>query len=419
MVYSSYRLIELINKLNKGINMTGSNSDSLQKANRNLVLSLMRKYIITTRADIAEQTGLKGATITNIISDFIDAGIIIETGFVEGKKGRRSIGISLNDKDFQVIAIRLSRLDFKIGIYDLHGQLEIVEAVPVNVESGVPSIIKRMKESIVRFKSRNNKQTLAIGIALPGPYMKTDNTILQISGFPGWEGINLEDDIESEFGIPTCVEHDGKASALAEWWYGSYSGFNSNLLNVIAGQGNGIGIISQGKIFSGAHGTAGEFGHSTIFFDGPKCACGNKGCLDMYCSTLVLRNNIQSRVADHPESILYGSKYITNDKIAEAVNKEDPFVLEEVRKVARYLGYGLVNAINIIDPDLVVIGDELSFIGKDVFLDEIKRTIWERTLPVYRKKIRIVLSSLSESILLGAMSVGIEKAFHEMKFMEQ
>lgn len=418
MVYSNYKLTELINKFDEGICMTGSNSDSLQRSNRELVLSLMRRCMVTTRADIVEQTGLKGATITNIIADFIDAGIIVETGFVEGKKGRRSIGISLNDKDFQVIAIRLSRLDFKIGLYDLHGRLENVESISINVELGVPSIIDKMKESIMRFISRNKRETLAIGIALPGPYMKTDNTILQISGFPGWEGINLEGDIESEFGIPTCVEHDGKASALAEWWYGSYSGFSENLLNVIAGQGNGIGIISRGRIFSGAHGTAGEFGHSTIFFDGPECACGNRGCLDIYCSSLVLRRNIMENIGEHPESVLYGCSDLTNDEIGKAVVVKDAFVIEEVRKIARYLGYGLVNAINIIDPDLVVIGDELSFIGKDVLLEEVKRTVWQRTLPVYRKKIKIVLSSLSESILLGAMSVGIEKAFHAMKFME-
>jgi len=397
---------------------SGANSDSLQQMNRNLVLSLMRRSHVTTRADIAKATGLKGATITNIVADFITAGIIVETGSVEGGKGRRSIGISLDNDKFQIIAVRLSRLNFKIRIYSLHGESLYGESIAIDMNSDVRLTIDLMKAKLREFLAMNTRTTLAIGIALPGPYMKSKNTILQISDFHGWEGVNIAEEIESEFKIPTAVEHDAKSSALAEWWYGSYSGSSSTLLNIIAGQGNGAGLISHGNIVSGAHGTAGEFGHCSISFDGPLCDCGNHGCLDLYCSTRVLKNTIQNKIKEYPESLLYG-KPLNEESIALAVSLGDPLAVQEVRNVSRYLGYGFVNAINIYDPDLIVVGDELANIGGDILLEEVRNVVHERVLPGLSGEVEIVISTLQEPILLGAMTVAMDKVFHEMEFMKK
>jgi len=396
----------------------GANSDSLQQMNRSLVLSLMRKSHITTRADIVKKTGLKGATITNIVADFIKAGIIIETGSVEGEKGRRSIGISLDNDIYQIIAVRISRLNFKIRIYSLHGENLYGKSFEIDTNSDVKGIIDSIKLRIQEFLTVFPRKTLAIGIALPGPYMKSKNSILQISDFHGWEGINIAEEIESEFMIPTAVEHDAKSSALAEWWYGSYEHTSSILLNIIAGQGNGVGVISNGKILSGAHGTAGELGHCSIFFDGPLCDCGNHGCLDLYCSSRILKKNVKEKIKDMPDYYLF-DKQINEETLASAVQKGDSLVIEEVRKISKYLGYGIVNAINIYDPDLIVIGDELANIGKNILLDEIRTIINERVLPGLSGEVKIVLSKLQEPILLGAMTVAMDKVFHEMKFMEK
>ncbi|MDX9915509.1 MAG: ROK family transcriptional regulator, partial [Sphaerochaeta sp.] len=241
---------------------SGANQDDMQQMNRVLVLSLLRKSSITTRAELAKSTGLKRATITNIISDFIQSGIVKETGFIEGEKGRRSIGISLNGEQNKIIAIRLARIYFSIALFDITGEKYTRKQVPINFIEGADHALRLMKHEIKDLLDSND-HIMAIGIALPGPYLKNENKIGQISDFPGWEGVDIIDELQNQFQIPTYAEHDGNAATLAHWWLGDYGATeHSVLMSVLAGQGPGIGLIENGRLFQGGHGCSGELGHT-------------------------------------------------------------------------------------------------------------------------------------------------------------
>ena len=388
----------------------GANHDDLQRMNRVLVLSFIRKHGVTTRADLSKLTGLKRATISNIINDLIACGIVKETGFIEGNKGRRSIGVAFNGVKNKIIAIRLSRAYFIISVYDIAGGQHYYKQVPVSFADGADITLNRIKEGIHNVLAQH-KKIATIGIALPGPYIKSENEIGQISDFPGWEGINIVKEIEQEFNIPTCAEHDGKASALAEWWFGNHTTFSSNtvLMSVLAGHGTGIGIISKGEIFQGANGCAGELGHTSIKYDGPLCACGNRGCLDLYCSSLIYLKILREKLPQHPNSVLHGNN-ITFESAKNALLKSDPFAVEELKKMGTMFAYGLVNAINVYDPNIIVIGDDFGRLGGQLLLDTVKETVKERILPSIYKNLSITMSALEDSILLGAMVVATDMA---------
>lgn len=393
----------------------GANHEVLQQINRVLVLSILRNKKVTTRAEIAKMTGLQRATITNIINDFIRCDIVRETGIMDGVKGRRCIGITLNGARYSVIAIRLARMHFTIGLFDVTGSCQQKKKVPLNMMDGSRVAMEVMEKEIR--KLLDNRDVISIGIALPGPYLKTENRIAHISDFPGWENVDVSAELEERFHIPVLIEHDGNASTLAEWWFGGHCSRNKVLLNVIAGQGNGAGVIQDDRLFVGGHGFAGELGHTSISFDGPKCGCGNHGCLDLYCSSIVLLRNIRSEIEDHPESLL-AKQPLTKENVAAAAAAGDKLAVQEIQKMGRFLGYGIVNAINTYDPDVVVIGDEMAAIGGEILLRSVRESVKKRVLPILYDNLEIKLSELEDSILLGAMAVAIDNAFQELRFIK-
>ena len=397
---------------------SGANSSDLQQMNRILVLTLLRKFKSTTRAELARITGLKRATITNIINEFIDCKIVKEIGITDGEKGRRSIQIGIDPGERRVVAIRLARKYFTVGLFDILGNIFLKESTPLNFRDGSEYAMKLIKKKVHEFCDGNDN-IFAIGVALPGPYLKTEDRIVQISEFPGWENISIVKELQDEFRIPVYAEHDSNASALTEWWFGSSApsvDSDSVLLNIIAGQGVGAGLVQNGVIYHGRHGIAGELGHTSIDYKGRKCACGNRGCLDLYCSSIVLIQNIQEHLPDYPDSVLQ-SRDITLPNIKQAIQQGDELAIHEIRSMSRFLGVGIANAINVYDPDVVVIGDELADVGGEYLLQEVMSVLKQRILPTILEKVDVKLSTIDNPMLSGAMCVAVDNVFKNIHLL--
>ncbi len=150
----------------------GINLEDVQELNRALVIRLLRKERICSRADIAKQSGLKQSTITRIINDFIGWNLVTERGIINGEKGRRSIGISLNTELFKVVAVRLARKYFSVGIYDLWGTGDIVLRDSLEVFEGSKKAVHRIVEAVTALISEQQENRfLGIGVAIPGPIL--------------------------------------------------------------------------------------------------------------------------------------------------------------------------------------------------------------------------------------------------------
>lgn len=386
----------------------GTNLEDVQEMNRSLIIRLMRKMSVCSRADLAKATGLKQATITNIINDLMDWGLVKEVGIIGGEKGRRSIGIALNGEMYKVIGIRLARKYIYVGLYDITGTEYYVKTEKISILSGSAVALKKMKDMIKEvLKDEEGNKVIGIGVALPGPFIRTEGRIALMTEFPGWENISIREELESEFGLPVYLEHDANAGALAEWWLGSNSIDKGVLVYITAGQGVGAGIIIDGRVLRGSLGIAGEIGHMSIAYDGPKCQCGNRGCLEHYCSTSVLVREAMNELPNYPESVLH--KDCSLNSIFEAIKAGDELANKVFLKIARYLGLGIVNVVNAYNPDVIIIGDELSQSGLHL-LNIVRKTVEEHVLPSIYKNLRIELSSFSnDPILVGAGALAVDK----------
>jgi len=388
-------------------NKKGKNLEDIQHMNRALVIGLLRKREVCSRVELAKTTGLKQATITNIVNELLDCGLVKETGIQDGERGRRSIGLTFNGERYMVIGVRVARKYFVVGLFDIAGKEYEIVKENIDISSGAKNALKKIVQSISGIMGRaESKSILGIGVAIPGPFFRWKGKIGLITQFPGWEEISIKDELETTFELPTFVDHDANVGALAEWWLGRSHFDSGTMVYVAAGQGIGAGIICDGKPFTGAMGIAGEIGHMSISYNGPKCECGNSGCLEQYCSTIALLKEAEKQLDKYPGSIL--TRGGTLEQFFKALEAGDELAVQVFEKAAEFLGLGIVNILYAYNPHVVVIGDELAQAGQKL-LEIIQNTVRRHVLPDIYNNVTIQLSSFNEDpALVGAGSMVID-----------
>lgn len=388
----------------------GYNLDTVKQNNISLVVRLLHRARVCSRVDLSREAGLSQASITHIISFLIERGIVFETGSVEGKMGRRSIGVSLNT-NYKIIGIRLERDYYAIGLFNIWGEL-LTKFDDYTYNIHEPHyVLEHLIHSIsVMLEANTPSEILGIGVALPGPFISHKNKIEIMSGFPGWEDIDIAAVLRERFPLPIFLEHNANCGALAELWYGVKKNYR-NAVVIAADVGVGSGIIIDGRLYRGAIGTSGEIGHMSIDYNGPKCECGNRGCLELYCSTKRLQREYTLIAKKTPGYEAFSQK--DSKEILEAVAQGDSVARAAFQPIAEALGYGIVNIINVINPDIVIFSDHLALAGE--YLIEIVRSILHaRLLPTIFCELELKISSFADDCMLyGASALVLDK------FLEQ
>ena len=387
----------------------GTNLEDVVEINRSLILRLLRQTQASTRVELARASGLRQSTLTNIIRDLMDWNLVTETGTVYGNKGRRSISLSLDDRLYRVISLRLARRFISAGLFTLDGTLKSSRYQAIEPIEGYQHALDAMKSLVTGLLNECEGRVAGIGLATPGPLFRHQGRIALMTNFPGWDRVSIQEDLQQTFQLPVYIEHDANAAALAEWYFGPSTQRNGTMIYVAAGQGIGSGIIINGALYQGKLGTAGEIGHMSISFDGPRCECGHNGCLELYCSTTALLRMMREELLTHPESTLARRASINAKDVFAAADAGDTLAREVVRKAGCFLGFGLVNVINVYNPQHIVIGDELAQAGP-ALLEAVRDSVKEHTLPQIYEDVSIELSTFSlDPVLVGASALVAEE----------
>lgn len=396
----------------------GMNLSQVLEKNRAAVLRIMRRRGKCSRAELAKLTGLNPATITNIANEFLGAGLMRETGTVEpintscAARGRRAVMLELAGEEFKIIGSRLTRHYVEIGLYDISGKLydHFYRYYPKEVTAG--SALRILISAIYEMMEHGRQEKVTgIGVALPGPFLRSEGTIF-LNEFPGWEFINIREVLTGEFSVPVFFEHDANAGALAICSFEEDEASIQNMIFLAIGHGIGAGIISRGEIQRGNDGIFGEVGHMSINYDGPVCQCGNRGCLENYCSTIAITKRARQRLMAGEGSVL--EKDCTFDEIVSAYLKKDGLAVEVVEETAGFLAVGIVSLYNILNPGLLIIGDEIVRLGDD-FLAVVRRKVEELVFPFMRGKVEIRYSTWnSMETILGASVMAADYFFENL-----
>ncbi len=383
----------------------GYNQGNIQNMNRTLLLNLLRREKVCARTTLAEHSGLQQATVTHIVNDFINWNLVKEIGFLSGAKGRRSIAISLNTNDFAVAGIRIARRNFSVGLFTLQGEALLIRRF--SITSGQKAreimnmVIQEMDSLIAKFP---NIKILSLGVAIPGPYNSLKGRISIMTNVEGWDKIALKDEFSEHFNIPVIIEEHANAAALAQFWYDADTQSNDVLVYIAFAQGIGAGIINKGILLKGATGAAGEIGHTTVDLHGPRCSCGNYGCLETYCSSIAFVRRVNEA---------FGKKNVlTFHDVKMLVKEKNPIATELYLEMCDYLSIGVINVINSFNPQLIVIGDEMAHIAPELMLERITSNVKERIVPQTLENTKIQLSAYKQdSMVYGAAIIAINHIF--------
>lgn len=281
--------------------------------------------------------------------------------------------------------------------------------IDTEAEQGGEHVVRRMislcREMLGSLpESVEKEDVVGVGIGSPGVFdYKTGALVAGAVNIPGLDGTPMRSIFEQDFGLPTRVDNDANAFALAETRYGAGHGAMVAVAYTI-GTGIGGGVVIDGKVFRGAWGFAGELGHVTVEPEGVPCPCGNHGCLESYTSANQIAAFARHLAPSEKESVLKGldDEEITSKAVAEAAHAGDSLALRIVDRTAYYLGVGIAAAVIVLNPAVIIIGGGGAQMG-DLLFDPIRLHLRRR---VYHQKVRevpIVGASLgTKAGLVGA-----------------
>ncbi|MGF7058188.1 ROK family transcriptional regulator [Brassicibacter mesophilus] len=393
----------------------------IKQINTSTILQIIRNNEPISRADISKITGLNRATVSNNVGNLIDMNIIREIGIGESSGGRKPVLLELNPKAFYVIGVDMGTTKVSTALIDIEGEIVKKVVNPFNTNSSYADVLKTIKESILSAMPENEEdieRIIGIGMGIHGLVNHDKGISIYAPAF-NWHDIDFKEYFEGEFSVPVIVDNDVRVMALAEKWFGSAKQA-SNFVCLNIGTGIGAGMFLNGELYRGSSFGAGEIGHINVMNRGPKCNCGNYGCLEVAASGIAI-------VDRFIEKIKYGEKSIAvdfvNGKLDEidgaviyhAALEGDKLAVEVLNETGKYIGLGVAVIVNLLNPEMILIGGGVSNAGKFLF-DPIKETVLHKAMSHNARNTFIGPTGLGENCgLIGAATLVLRELFKSPK----
>lgn len=373
-----------------------------------------------SRAEIARQLGLSRAAITSIVNDLLDKGLIREGSAGPATGGRRPVLLEINFERGKVVGIDIGATHLTTVLADFSAQVLYEIDNPFDVSQGPKPGLAKVDAQVHALLEQTG-HTLdgiqAIGVGVPGPVVAERGMVIAPPIMPGWSNFPIREYLQDLWATPVTLNNDAELGALGEWAYGVGRGI-SYLLYIKVGYGIGAGLLFDGKIYHGATGSAGEIGHITIDSDGPLCSCGNRGCLGAMASGRAIAERAKNLIEAGYNMRL--GKLSSNGKIsgldvASAAQRGDTEAQDIVREAGDNLGIALASLVNMMNPQMIVIGGRVTRVVGDLFLGPVRQTIKERSLRVAAQDLRINAAVLGHrSTSMGAVVQALTLAFYRL-----
>ena len=339
-----------------------ASSETARRINREIVLQLVRSRQPISRADLARLSGLQRSTVSQIIEQLIKERWIREGAVARLPRGRRPTMLVLNE-DLVVLTADIHPRQVTVAMVDLNGRLIARHTLPLGLDPAraVASIVDCMKEIS---KSYPKKSLEGVGISVPG---RVDTKSQELIFAPNlkWPKFDIKHEIENRMGLPTEMENAATACLMSELWFGRMDRVTNAVLITVS-EGIGAGILANGQLLSGQHGMAGEFGHISIDPAGPRCACKQNGCWEVFGScNAALRYYVESERK---------TKRITFHELLNLAEEGDVHAVNALTKQARYIGIGLRMVNAALAPELILVAGDVT-------------SAWDRYAPTIKKEL--------------------------------
>jgi predicted NBD/HSP70 family sugar kinase len=338
-----------------------ASSETARHINRDIVLELIRTSQPISRADLARRSGLQRSTVSQIVEQLIGENWVREGSIASAPRGRRPTLVGLNE-DLVAIAVDVHPRQAIVAVVDLNGRLLARSIVPLtsDPEASTRLMIECMQRVL---RSVPKKTTEGIGISLPGR-VDPSSQLLTFAPNLHWPDFDLKTVIETKMALPVKMENAATAALLAELTFARMDGTRDAVL-VTVSEGVGTGVFANGRLISGSHGMAGEFGHIPVDPAGPRCACGQNGCWETFASC--------NAAVRYYRELQPKSRAVTFQELLNLAEEGNQHAAQALAKQARWIGRGLRMIIAALSPSTILIAGDIT-------------TAWHRFGPAIEKE---------------------------------
>jgi predicted NBD/HSP70 family sugar kinase len=330
--------------------------DMLRLVNRRILINIISDRQPISRAEIAKISGLNKTTISTITSEMLKDRCVVEDGLGQTTPvgGKPPTPLRLNNHRYGIFGLDIRADETILALSDFNSRLIARRRFKTGPQPR--PFLQKIGKEIVRLDQEHREfvEMAGTGVSLPGLVDNNKGTFLMSVVLP-WRDFPVVQCLEDATKLPVIIDNSARCSALAEIWHSKAQYKHvRNLLYVSVSSGLACGLIIEGGLYRGGNNTAGQFGHISIELNGPKCRCGQRGCWDLYASDKATISRYQ-RLRNRR-----GGRAPSMRKLIELVESGDPSAAEAVGESARYLGLGIAGLINGLDPDVIVIGGEIT-----------------------------------------------------------
>lgn len=381
---------------------------SLRERNRGRIVAELRRAGLISRAELARRTGLSRSTVSTLVAELQARGLVSERE-VDGagpQGGRPPVLLGLERTAGAVLAIDFGKQHVRVLVADLaHAILADLEQPTETEQSatqGFDAAVALAEQALEEARVAG-RELIGVGLGVPGPIENATGEVGSSSILPGWIGIRPADELQRRLHLPVATANDANLGALAELTWGAGRGVD-DFVYVKVASGIGGGLVLGGELYTGAHGIAGEIGHSMVDEHGALCRCGNRGCLETVASTRAVLELIDTaRRREHDEQL-------TIEQVIAHARDGDRACQRVIGDAARAIGVVVAQVCNALNPAKVIVGGDLSAAG-DVLLDPLRDELARHAVPAAGGDVEIVAGVLGRRAeVLGAAALVLRDA---------
>lgn len=316
------------------VSSRGVRHDSMRARNLAVVLATIHRSGPHTRAALAERTGLTKTTVSSLVADLLEAGVVTESGTVRGgERGRPGVAVSLSGHRVAALGLEINIDYLAACVVDLTRTVRLRRVRRADNRNSDPGRILEELRDLVKDVTAEAEagglRLIGAALAVPGT---VEGGVLRSAPHLGWRDVRVADLVE----LPFEIDNEANLAALGELWFGARE---PDFLYVSGEIGIGAGLVVEGAVFRGTFGLAGELGHVVVVPDGPVCRCGGRGCLEVYAG----------------QDALLGELASVGDLVAR-LESGDAEALKACERAGRALGVALTSAVHLLDPGRIVLG---------------------------------------------------------------
>ncbi len=394
--------VDTVGTATDGTALRRGSRELLRDLNSSLLIELVRESRPISRADLARQSGLSAATVSNIVAQLIERGILVEVAIAAPTGGRPAVLLDIDATGGYVIGIKLRGDGLTTVVCDLDAQVVASLETTVSLVSDPAAAVAAIESATRKVLKRagvSRDKVLGVGIGLSG-VIDSSEGICRFSHLLQWREVELASPLRDKLGLPVWVDHDMNTLTVAEKWSGDALAYR-NFVTLSVGRGIGLGIVIDRAPYRGATGSAGELGHMIVEPGGAPCECGRRGCLEALVGEDAVRRQLGERLG----------REISRAELIELAASDEETTVAVLGAAGRQLGLAVANMITLLNPELLIISGEGTDLG-GAYLDPVVAAVREQTFADQGRHVEVKIQSWGdEAWAVGAATLVLRESF--------